>query len=261
MAKNQSLERGLAILNLLDNAGQSLGIREIARRLELSPTIVQRMVSTLAAGNFVAQDPDNLRYRLGYRAMSLGASLLQKDNLIASTMPELHRLANEHMLNGFLGVITNDNLVYVLAVQSSGPIAIRTAPGAIAHFHSTAMGKVLLADLPEEKARRFLERAPLPKLTDQTITDPERVIKELDQVRRLGYAISNAENLPGIIGIASRVCNESNETVAALSVAFAPNTAPQQTIPGVARLVVHAAAAISQRLGCSSEPRLAATGP
>ena len=261
MAKNQSLERGLAILNLLDSTLEPLGVREVARRLELSPTIVQRLISTLADGGFVAQDTESLHYRLDYRALSLGASLLHGDNLIAGTLPELRRLADTHMLNGFLAIETGGRLVYALTVQSSGPITIRARSGTTAHFHSTAMGKALLAGLPEEEARRLLGDQSLPKLTDKTVTDPDRVIAELALIRRQGYAESKEENLPGIVAVAAGVRNETGRTVAAISVAFAPNTAPGRDFSGVSRLVVEAAAAVSRRLGCPPDllPRVQST--
>lgn len=191
--------------------------------------------------------------------MSLGASLRLEDNLVASAMPELRRLADEHMLNGFLGVVTGNRLVYVLAVQSSGPIAIRTAPGATAHFHSTAMGKALLAGIPETDAKALLGQRSLAKLTDRTITDPEQLMDEIALVRRQGYAVSDEENLPGIVAVAAAIRDETEATVASLSVAFAPHTAPGQKLSEVARLVLHAVAIISKRLGCPSELRLAAS--
>lgn len=257
--KNQSLERGIEILNLLDGSAAALGVREIARQMDVSPTIVQRLLSTLVDMGFVLQELGSRKYRLGYRAMSLGASLRQSDALIVSAMPELRRLADDHMLNGFLGTVTGDRLIYVLAVQSSGPISIRSVPGQVAHFHTTAMGKAFLAALPEAEARALLGGEPLVKLTERTVTDPQQLMDEVAESRRRGYAISIEENLPGIVAVAAAVRDQTERVIASLSIAFAPGTAPDQDLSKVAHLAVHAAMVISRKLGCPPSLHLAAS--
>ena len=72
-AGSQSLERGLDVLEIVEAEGSEIGVREIARRLALSPTIVQRMVTSLAKRGYVDRDAETARYRLGYRALALGA--------------------------------------------------------------------------------------------------------------------------------------------------------------------------------------------
>ncbi len=250
MTKSASLEKGLLVLNLLDGTEQPLGIREIARRLSMAPAVTQRMVSTLSEYNYVTQDPDSRKYKLGYRALSLGSNMLSDDALVSSAMPELRRLADLRNLNCYLGVVQRNSLVYVLAVQSSGPVAIRSAPGTVSHFHSTAMGKALLAATDEETARALLGSEPLAVLTSRTMTEIDAVLDDLGTVRRTGFATSIEENLPGIHGVGAVVRDASGKAVAGLSVAYSPQISPQQTIEAAARLVTEAADNVSRRLGC-----------
>jgi DNA-binding IclR family transcriptional regulator len=218
--------------------------------MALSPTIVQRLIHSLVNSNFLMKDEQTRKYSLGYRALSLGSSLLSEDNLISAAMPVLSRLAREFQVNAFLSIITGDKLVYALALQSSGPISIRTAPGSLAALHSTAMGKAILAEEPDERARALLAAHPLEPFTERTITDPDRLMDELAAVRRLGYAISDEENLPGVAAVGAAIRNSGGRAIAGVSSAFAPMLQPDVKMAQIVRQTVLAANEISQNLGC-----------
>src|SRR5690606_37994016 len=128
LSGNQSLQRGLEILEILDKATAPLGVREIARQLGLSATIVQRLINTLSQYRFVTQDNETKRYSIGYRAFGLGWSLTKKDRLISVVKPELDILAAKHLLNGYLGILRGTRAIYILSTQSEGPIVIRSVP-------------------------------------------------------------------------------------------------------------------------------------
>src|SRR5262245_39957505 len=110
MLGSQSLERGLAILDLLDRAAAPIGVRELARAMNLSPTIVQRFLGSLSRAGYVEQEGDSRKYRLGYRAMLLGGAMMAQDRLIAVATRELQQLADRHFLNGYLGVIRDKHI-------------------------------------------------------------------------------------------------------------------------------------------------------
>ena len=250
---NQSLERGLSILELLEAAGEPLGVREIARRLDLSPTIVQRLVKTLEDAQFVMKHAHSRKYGLGYRALSLGSSMLTDDSLVAAAMPVLERLTREMEVNAFLSVISGKRLIYILAIQSNGPISIRSAPGTEAAFHSTAMGKAILAEESEARARALLGPGPLASLTERTVLDPDAVIAELETVRRQGYATSVEENLVGVSSTGACVRNASGRCIAAISIAYVPSLQPKIQLAEAINKVTASATEISRRLGCPEE--------
>ena len=152
---SQSLERGLDVLEVVEAEGGEIGVREIARRLELSPTIVQRMVTSLARRGYVDKNAETARYRLGYRALALGANGERGADYIGTARRELERLARGQSLNGFISVLHGGRAVYLLAVQAEGPVAIKVAPGSEMPLHSTAAGKVLLASQSDAEARKL----------------------------------------------------------------------------------------------------------
>ncbi|WP_011581695.1 MULTISPECIES: IclR family transcriptional regulator [Chelativorans] len=251
MTNSQSLERALQILDLLDRANEPMGIREIARHIGLSNAIVQRLVNTFLEHGFVEQDRISRRYSIGYRAFSLGNSILRKDRMIVSAQRQLEMVASNHELNGYLGRRHGNQAVYLLCVQSVGPIAIRNSPGELAFLHSTAMGKVLLAALDDAEAEAILREKPLPKMTPATITDPDVIIKQVREAREAGYASVVEETILGVISVGAPVRNASGEVQAAMSVAFAERSSPHLTIDNVAPIVVAAADTVSRDLGWS----------
>lgn len=253
MAGSQSLERGLDILELLDKSPTPLGVREIARRLGLSATIVQRLVNTLAEFSYVVQDAETKRYGIGYRALGLGWSMLHKDRLISVAHPHLERLAAEHQLNAYLGKLRGNRVIYLLAIQSAGPIAIRSTPGSQAYLHSTALGKVLLAGLSPEAARALLGSEPLPQLTPDTVTDIERLMEQVEQVRRTGVSLVESENIAGVTSVGAPIRNHGGEVVAALSVAYAHWSDAGLTVETATALTVDCVRQISQEMGYSGQ--------
>lgn len=245
---SQSLERGLTVLELLDTSEAPLGVRELARRLELGPAIVQRLLNTLGARGYVEQAAETRRYRIGPRALGLGAALLRTDALMAGAREALERLAHEHGLNGFLGAIRGGRLTYLLAVQSPGPIAIRNAPGSEARFHSTAMGKALLAALPAAEADALLGEAPLPRLTPRTITDRAKLRADLAATAARGWGFVDGENLAGVISAGVVIRDAAGAPVAAISVAAPGGGA--EAVAAIAAPLLPEARRLSARLGC-----------
>jgi len=250
MNTSQSLERGLMVLELLNNSPTPLGVREVARRLEISTTIVQRLVNTLAEYHYLEQVAETRRYRIGPRALGLGSSLLRHDKLISSANAELQRLANEHGLSGFLCGLRGARAVYLLAVQSHGPVAITAIPGETAYLHSTAMGKALLAWMGNDAVTELVGKEALLKLTPKTIDTMPALIDDLAEVRRRGYATSIEENLPGVISIGAPIRNADGGVIAALSVAFAGTASSEADLRTPVQLVLDTSARLSRGLGC-----------
>lgn len=253
MTGSQSLERGLAVLGLLDKSPEPLGVREIARRLGIAPTIVQRLINTLMQENYLEQQADTKRYTIGYRALGLGTSLSRRDNLIAAAQPVLEELAVRHELNGYLGALRGSQAIYILSVQSEGPIAIKNVPGEMARLHTTAMGKVLLAALPHDAAATLLGPGPLERVTPMSVTDPDILLQQLPDIRHKGFSVVRGENLPGVLSVGAPVRGVKGAVRAALSVAFAERLSPGMTLAAATKIVVNAAARVSRTLGWTGD--------
>ena len=180
--RSQSLERGLDVLESIAAEGGELGVRELARRCGLSPTIVQRLVSSLASRGYIEKNGETQRYRLGHRSLALGASGEGAFDYLVAARRELEWLSHEHGLNGFVSVLRDGRAIYMLAVQADGPIAIKVSAGSEMPLHSTSAGKVLLAALSDAEARRVLGSRKLPAITPHTNTDPAAIVKVVESL-------------------------------------------------------------------------------
>lgn len=249
MSSNQSLENGLDILSLLKDAREPLGVREIARRLELSPAVAQRLLNTLSSQGFVEQAASSRRYQIGYAVLGLAQHVFQRGRLLSLAESELQSMAADGCFNGFLGVRRGSSGVYVLAVQSESPVVIRAHAGEAMPLHSTALGKALLFDLCDEKIAALLGEGPYERRTDRTIIEPGKLVVQLDVARSLGYATAISENVEGVISVGAPIYDAGGAVTAAISVAFPRAVYPKVKITDVAQRVLAAAKRVSKGLG------------
>jgi DNA-binding IclR family transcriptional regulator len=252
LSSNQSASRVLQVLEVLAASAEPVGVRDIARAIDVSPSIAQRLVSTLAAAGF-AEQTESRKYRVGLRAFAVGNAFLSDNALARETLVELKRLADERQLNGYLGVLRGRTVVYLLTCQSSGPIAIKTSVGAETHLHSTALGKALLACLPNEEAKRLLGREPYQRLTPATRLRFAALARDLDKARQAGIATCDEENLVGVYAVGAPVRDATGAAIGAISAALPRHDVGRIGLAELGRLVREAAERISRRLG-SVEP-------
>lgn len=252
-SRNQSLARGLTILEAISREASEQGIRELSRKLGLNKSIVHRLVLTLADHGFLEQNPATTKYRIGLRAFEIGQVYVSTDGLQDAALPELRALAREHHLNAILGVRHEDKVVYLLTIPSSAQIVLRSRPGARSPLHSTAVGKALLAGEPDSELEVILGKGPLEKFTSKTIVRLSDLKAELAEVRRRGYSINDEEYYPEIFSVGAPVYDQHGEVIAALSGSVPRYLITRRRIPEIARLVKAAAHSISRRLGATGD--------
>jgi DNA-binding IclR family transcriptional regulator len=247
-SENQSVSRALAVLDLLSSSATPLGVREIGRQLGVAPSIAQRLVRTLTNAGYLEQTGETSRYAIGYRAFQVGNAFVGQNSIHSAVMPELYAMADQH-INGFLGVLRDRAVVYLATVQSNGPIALTHRPGSQTYLHSTALGKAILAEMPDAQVRMLLEEASLPRLTEQTTISVPKLLLELKQVRLQGYATNDEENRYGVYSAGAIVRDSDNRPIGALSGGVPSSGLTKKERNRVISLVVEAARNASRRLG------------
>lgn len=251
-AENQSVSRAIAVLDLLSSSAMPLGVREIARQLGVAPSIAQRLVRTLSNAGYLEQTGEASRYTIGYRAFQVGNAFVARNSIHSAVMPELYALADQY-INGFLGVLRDHSVVYLATVQSNGPVALTHRPGSQTYLHSTALGKAILAEMPDTQVRRLLEEASLPRLTDQTKVSIPHLLAELKQVREVGYATNDEENRYGVYSAGAVVRDSENKAIGALSGGVPSLGLTKKDRLRVIKLAVEAAKNASRRLGAPGD--------
>lgn len=224
---SHSLERGLAILVCFTPERPLLGIAEIAEELGMRRSTTHRYVTTLVALGYLKQGAAR-KYRLGLRVTELGMSALNATDLREHAHPYLQELCERTSHTASLAILDGGEIVYVDRApsprrgQSETDLAL--APGSRLPAYCTAMGKVLLANLPESEQRERLASIKLVKRGPNTIRSKQALHDEFEEVREEGFAVNDEELAPDLYSIAAPVRNDAREVAAAVNLAADSST-------------------------------------
>ena len=216
----RALERALAVLDLFGTEQPEWGTSEVARAAGLPVPTAHRILAALTGRMYLARDERTRRFRLGPAALDLGERARAVLDLRQAALPVLRRLARETDETALLTVPNGerDRSVCLERVESSQPLRLSVEPGRRLPLHAGASQKALLAFLGEEEIVRVMEGS-LERLCGATITDPEALRADLDEIRRRGWAISFEETNVGVWGVALPLVDEHGAAVAALGLA------------------------------------------
>lgn len=250
---SQSLERGLAILGCFTPKRPVLGIADIADELGMSRSTTHRYVITLVALGYLEQGASR-KYRLGLRVTDLGMSALNSTGLREHAHPYLEELRQRTSYTASLGVLEGTDVLYVDRVRSfrrgQGRVDLNLHTGSRVPAYCTAMGKLLLASLPETEQRDVIAAMKLTKHGPNTITSKKGLREELDEIAAAGFAVDDEELAPELYAIAAPVRNESRDVVAAVSLsAHSSVISLEELVDALGPHLVSTADRISARLG------------
>lgn len=240
---SRSMEKALDLLGFVAEDGLSLG--QLASLSGLPKSTAHRLAGVLLTRGFL-RSADG-RYFLGYRLMELGERAKQQVHLPS--------LARKHMLTAstlthetlHLGELVGTDIIYLEKVEGGRGLQMRSRVGLTAPARTTAMGKAIVAYLPEESWPRYFVAADA--RTPNTITTLEAFVTELRATRARGYAFDREENELGICCVAAPIRNASGKVTAAVSLSGAVVYLPPERLDAMAHAVVACANAISQELG------------
>ena len=239
----QSLDRAFALLEHMADVGGGVALSELAVRTGLPLPTIHRIVRTMVASGYVRQLPSR-RYALGPRLIGLGdAASRMLGEWARPQLTELVDLAGE---TANLAMLDGDAVVYVAQVPSRHSMRMFTEVGRRVPVHCTGVGKVLLAQLPAPDVRALLTRTAMAAQTPHTITDPERLARELERIRHQGYAVDDAEQELGVRCVAVAVPGGPAST--ALSVSGPETRVTWATVEHIVPLLQQAAAALAGQL-------------
>lgn len=210
----RSVERAFEVLEALAVNGGEAGLAELAERTGLPYGTIHRLLRTLLARGYVRQEEDR-RYALGGALARLGG--VAERRVGAWARPHLERLVELSGETANLAVLEGDFVVYVAQASSPRRLRMFAEVGRRLLPHSTAVGKVMLADRPAAEAAALFARTGMPRRTAKTITAADAMRAELDRVRRLGYAVDLGEEELGVHCLAVPV-RDGERVVAAISV-------------------------------------------
>lgn len=247
------VEAVMAALEILDcfQDKAELSLKQLVELSGLTRNRVLRLTGTLQAKGYLVREPNTALFSLGPRFLVLGKALERRVDLVTLARPILQQLAQDTGESATLYV--RNGLERVVLAREEGIYDIRhtVLEGQRMPLHAGAAGKVLLAFGPDEVVERLFAQETLPRLTPNTVTDGDKLKKQIVQIRTQGYAVSTAERDSDAASLAAPVFNADNLLTAAMSIAGPLSRLTKQAMKKHRPKVVEAAQRLSTLLGAS----------
>lgn len=214
----KTLEKGLRILDFIIASQRSFGVSEIAVEFEMDKGSAYRFLSTFERSGVLHQDKKSRKYGLGTKFLVWASRASSLATIVSVSRPSLEELARATGLEAHLALMSHRTGVLVDTAFPNTPMSTRSLIGIQEPLHNTALGKALLAFLPEDEMRPLVETIPLTKATDKTIVDRAALVEALAEIRRTGVATDRGEFFAFLHCFAAPVFDETERVVAAIGV-------------------------------------------
>jgi DNA-binding IclR family transcriptional regulator len=247
--RSQVLDRTFQILDILSSDGMGQGVTELAEKLQLHKSTTHRLIMVLESSRYVEKDGASGKYRLGSRIIELGLSALSRLDLYQVSRPHLRDLVAVTGETAHIGVMRDGEIVSLLNWESTQTLRTPSTIGTRHPVHCSSLGKAILAFSHADDLERFLHKRTFERYTRNTITSHDTFRKELESIRRIGYAIDDEEREDGLRCIGAPVFSSSGDVVAAVSIAGPVFRITRDRTSALASAVMKASETISGSLG------------
>src|SRR5699024_9441675 len=239
MSATQSVDRALRILWVI-NGLQRATVTDIAKELQVHKSTASRLLAALERQSLVTRRKADLSYELGHGILQLAGSVNAQSDLTKSAQVLVESVAEQFKLTANVAILDD---IYAVNIAQSAPserfFTPRQYVGRRTPGHATSSGKILLAEADDETQQQLFA-APLERCTDATITDPQKLSKELDTVARQGWAVSNNEWDADMTAVAVPLRGTNNRVVAAVTITGFTHDLPSKDFKDQAdKLVTH----------------------
>ena len=239
-----SIHNAVSIINCFTEEKPELGISEIAAQLNMNQSTIHHIVKSLSSEGVLAKTP-NRRYRLGSQLLGWGHLAAKQYKSFYMATPYLESLSKRTKEISHLATLQNSEVIYLTKVEPNHPLRIETNIGARKPIHCTGLGKAMLAFQSEKFFEKMVPEE-LPAYTPNTITDKKALRKELEQVRKQGFAVDDEELEIGLFCIAAPVRNFLGQVIAAISIS-GPEFRLRKDLDQLSQIVIRTANSISSQ--------------
>lgn len=209
------LAKGLDVIRAFSRETPALTLSEVAAFAKLPPATARRCLLTLEELGYVMRS--GRLFLLRPKVLELGAAYLESMNIETLTRTHLEELAKQTGDSAALSVLDGTEIVYIARASVRTLLRLEAHVGSRFPAYPTSMGRVLLAGLSPERLKRYFEEATITALTEHTVTDKAKLMKLIDECRRVGYAAVEDELAYGVVAVAVPVFDQSKRVVAALN--------------------------------------------
>jgi DNA-binding IclR family transcriptional regulator len=244
----QSVEKALHLLHALDLRGDWVGVRELSRQLNFSPTAAHSLLKTLVAASYVEVNPATRQYRLGLAAIRLGSGLDPLSNLRMFARPFLETFASE--FNETIAVLTwqQSQAVVVDWIQAEHPLAVTHNHGIIVHPLVFASGRVLLAYQNRDEQLRHIRAQDLRALGENSPQTVDEAMSLLAKVAREGFALTENIANSGVVALGAPVFDGSGRLLLSIGCSAPVSRTPRAEVVRLRERLFSLTAAMTKRL-------------
>lgn len=245
----RSVVRSLTLMRYIAASDNGLTLTEVADKSSLPASTTHRLLTTLESERFVRFDTSAGLWQVGVNAFMVGTAFTRTRNLLSLAKPYLRRLMEKTGETANIFVETGGMAVCLDQVESRYTMRAITQVGGRLPIHCSGSGKVLLAFMSQERRYKLVQDTPLIPVTGNSITDPERLMRHLEDVARLGIAIDNEEHAEGLRCVAAPIFGESGLPVAAVSASGPVSRLTNDKIEEISQHIREIAQAITLEFG------------
>lgn len=245
----QSVDRALSILETLSEDDEGYRLSDLAVRTGLSASTVHRLLATLESRRFVQFDRAESKWHVGVRSFTVGASFARRRNFSTQAIPYLRKLRDLTRETANLAVVDDEFIIVLTRMESREIMRSLTQVGGRVPMVTSGVGKAVLATYSDEDVGAVIRHHGMPRLTEKSIVRPGDLFKELEKIRKQGYALDDEEASMGLRCVAAVVYNDCAEPLAAISVSGMSSRLTDQRLPEIGQIVRDVAAELTAALG------------
>ncbi|MEF8782501.1 MAG: IclR family transcriptional regulator [Haloarculaceae archaeon] len=211
----KAVERAAAIIDTIEDDGP-VGVSNLAAELGISKGTAHTYLSTLERERLLARSGDE--YRLSLRYLSLAERLKSRIDIYNLAKNEVDKLAAETGERAQFAMLEDGLVANVYRAEGEDAIPTTVTVGQYDYPHYIAVGKAMIAHLPEDRLAKIVEETGLPGRTDRTISDREELETHLEMVRERGYAVDDEERARGVRCVGAPLLDDSGGVLGGISI-------------------------------------------
>ena len=241
----QSVDRALLIIETLAEDDEGYRLSDLAVRTGLSTSTAHRLLTTLEKRRFVQFDRDGSKWHVGAQSFVVGSTFVRRRNFATQAMPYLRKLRDQTRETANLAVVDDESIVVLTRMESREIMRSLTKVGGRVAMVASGVGKAVLATYSDEDVNAIIRRQGMPRLTEKSIVRPGALFRELETIRRQGYAVDDEEARIGLRCVAAVVYSDSSEPLAAISVSGMTSRVTAARLPALGQTVREVAAELT----------------
>ncbi len=216
----RSVAKALAIVEVMKSMKTEVTLSMLSYKLGMAKSTIYGLLNTLKVFGYIQQSPINGTYKIGTKFYEVGCYVESRWDVKKIANPYIEELSVEIDETIHLAVLDDYSVLYIGKNESNKSIRIVSKEGIKLPAYCTGIGKVILAYLPDKEICHYLKNIELEKFAKNTITDKEKLKKELCTIKRNGFAYDNEEIMNNLFCIAMPIYNQNGEVHYAISIAM-----------------------------------------